>query len=706
MVHHGSLSHFLGSMADQPGLLASDRLVAATSLSFDIAALELYLPLVLGAQVILADQSTVRDGRLLAQLLTESQATVFQATPAGWRMLLAGGWSYQQQTAIAGTTFKGLCGGEALPPDLARTLTDKGVELWNMYGPTETTIWSMVKRVGQVPPTLGRPIAATQVQVLDADLNPCPPGVPGELYLGGVGLARGYLNRAGLTAERFIAALNSSAGERIYRTGDLVRWTPEGELEYLGRLDQQVKIRGFRIELGEVEAQVMALSMVRAAAVVAMDGVAGACLAAYVVPIADVTDPGAFRATLRARLAETLPDHMVPGVVEILEEMPLTPNGKVDRKALPQPLPASAEACDPPRGESELALARIWSSLLKVEQVGRHNNFFQLGGHSLLALQMVNRAQALHLFNPPLKLHDVIAAPTIALLCGRKASDRADEIVAPLNGISVGKDPLFCIHSGWGTTMGYLPLAQRLDGICTVYGISSRVLHDPASRHRYLTLEKMADDYTAVIRRIQVRGPYSILGWSLGGTLAAMVAARLEAGGDEVAFLGLVDPYMAAMEPPQNDLTWQMRYVRFLAGISSKMTPQWTVPATIGDPFEQEDALAQTTAALLDDGRLSLLGDFEGASAAEIVRLFLTNYSVQLASMASVAPLPALRADTRCWWVTERLDKAVAMARLAKELNCAIEHLSVDADHLGIIADHGLLDAVAGTLSMPLQSLT
>ncbi|WP_136068898.1 amino acid adenylation domain-containing protein, partial [Modicisalibacter radicis] len=344
MVRHHALSHFLHSMQQAPGLSAEDTLVAVTSLSFDIAALELYLPLISGARVVLASRETTRDGRALGELLDREAATVLQATPAGWRLLRTAGWPWEPQHGRA--RVKGLCGGEALPPDLAEDLLAQGVELWNLYGPTETTIWSATTRVEDSRPALGGAIAATQLYVLDGALNLTPPGVAGELYLGGVGLARGYLQRSGLTAERFVADPFGS-GERLYRTGDLVRWRADGQLEYLGRIDHQVKVRGFRIELGEIEARLLAQSAVREAVVVAQEGPGGARLVAYVVPQGDVELD---TVALRERLGQGLPDYMVPSACVVLEALPLTPNGKVDRQALPVPDIASGPGYEPPQG--------------------------------------------------------------------------------------------------------------------------------------------------------------------------------------------------------------------------------------------------------------------------------------------------------------------------------------------------------------------
>ncbi|WP_087687508.1 non-ribosomal peptide synthetase [Pandoraea sp. PE-S2R-1] len=396
MVRHAALSSFIASLGERPGLTAEDRWVAVTSLSFDIAALELYLPLVTGAQLIVADKHTTRDGAALSRLLTDSRATVFQATPATWRMLLdveTHATSGGRSTPPALQGLKGLCGGEALPPDLAQSLLARGVALWNMYGPTETTIWSLVARVDGDKTTLGAPIRATQAWVLDASLNETPVGVPGELYLGGEGLARGYWQRASLTAERFVPHPFAAQGARLYRTGDLVRRRADGDIEFIGRIDQQVKIRGFRIELGEIEAGLLACEGVREAVVTAHTGPAGVRLVGYVTAL-----PGAQpdEVDLRRAIGRTLPDYMVPGRVLVIPAMPLTPNGKIDRRALPVPQ-QSDTVYEAPTGNIETRLADAWRSVLRFANdtlIGRDDNFYALGGDSILTLRGVAHAAA------------------------------------------------------------------------------------------------------------------------------------------------------------------------------------------------------------------------------------------------------------------------------------------------------------------------
>ncbi|SAI08045.1 D-alanine-D-alanyl carrier protein ligase [Bordetella ansorpii] len=405
MVGHGALANFLASMRRSPGLSPQDRMLASTSLSFDIAALELYLPLVCGAQGVLADGGQVRDGAALAALIAQAGVTAAQFTPSGWRLLRAAGWP-----AAGARPILALCGGEALPPDLAQDLLDQGLPLWNLYGPTETTIWSAATAVHGPQPGLGGPIAATRLAVLTASLLPAPPGVAGELYIGGAGLARGYLHRPGLTAERFVADPLSDSGQRLYRTGDLARWRADGGLEYLGRVDHQVKLRGFRIELGEIEAVLAALPEVRAAVVVALERHGGPALYAYAETVETVDRPGLAQ-DLRRALAERLPDYMVPAAVVVLPALPLNANGKVDRRALPEPPAPQRAGYLAPEGQTETALAAIWSEVLGVPRVGRDDDFFELGGHSLLAVQVVSRVR--DRLGAELALREVFRAPTL-----------------------------------------------------------------------------------------------------------------------------------------------------------------------------------------------------------------------------------------------------------------------------------------------------
>ncbi|MDZ7269341.1 MAG: amino acid adenylation domain-containing protein [candidate division KSB1 bacterium] len=426
-VQQGAVVNFLESMREAPGMHAGDVLLAVTTLSFDIAGLELFLPLLVGGRVVIASRETASDGTALLQLLTESRATIMQATPATWRMLLAAGWQGSPNLKI-------LCGGEAMPAELAQALLPRCAELWNLYGPTETTIWSTLQKVEHVTGgfiAIGRPIANTQIYILDAAYNPTPVGIAGELYIGGEGLARGYLNRPALTAEKFVPhPLATQLGERLYRTGDLARYLPDGTIEFIGRIDHQVKIRGFRIELGEIESVLTRHPQIKQAVVIAREDVPGdKRLVAYLVTDKTAA-PGVTE--LRQWLRQSLPDYMLPAAFVFLESFPLTPNGKVNRRALPRPeLSDRGRETEyvAPRDAREEKIAALWRELLAHERIGVFDNFFHLGGHSLLATQLVTRLR--QVFGVPVPLRRVFEDPTIAGLAAYLAQHDNGNAVPP-----------------------------------------------------------------------------------------------------------------------------------------------------------------------------------------------------------------------------------------------------------------------------------
>ncbi len=400
-ISHRALLNFLGSMAAEPGLAANDVLLAVTSLSFDIAGLELYLPLLIGARLVLAERDEAVDGRRLRELIAREGVTVVQGTPATWRLLIAAGWR---------EPLKVWCGGEALPRDLAAALRRRCGEVWNLYGPTETTVWSSVCRIDDPAAiTVGRPIANTSIVLLDRGGRPVPIGVAGELMIGGAGLARGYLNRPRLTAESFFPD-PAGCGERLYRTGDLARRLADGRIDCLGRRDHQVKLHGLRIELGEIEAALNDRPEVRESVVL----LSGDQLVAFLVVDEETPAP----VELRRRLASTLPAYMVPAAFVVLDELPLLPNGKVDRRRLaarePGPEIGGRAVFEPPLGAVEELLAGIWSEVFSRSEIGRHDDFFALGGHSLLGTQVVSRIR--EAFRVDLALARFFEMPTIAEL--------------------------------------------------------------------------------------------------------------------------------------------------------------------------------------------------------------------------------------------------------------------------------------------------
>ncbi|HKI53270.1 MAG TPA: amino acid adenylation domain-containing protein, partial [Anaerolineales bacterium] len=423
-IHHQAVVNFLCSMRDDLNINVDDTLLAVTTLSFDIAVLELLLPLTIGAKVVIGDSETVADGALLGNAINDVQATFMQATPASWRLLLEAGWKGRDDLTI-------LCGGEALTNDLAQQLLKRGHRLWNLYGPTETTIWSTIHQVtsndnqgisNTVP--LGKPIANTQIYILDTELQPVPIGVIGDLHIGGDGVSRGYLNRPELTAEKFIAnPFNSSSV--IYKTGDLARYLPDGNIEFFGRSDQQVKVRGFRIETGEIEVALAEHPSVSQAVVRAWkERSSDASLVAYVVSASGEkeADIGQLRAYLRTKL----PEYMVPSNFVHLEALPLTPNGKVNRNALPQPAQSRIDLQIPyvaPQTQLEIELSEICAQVLGLEKkngnyaVGVNDNFFDLGGHSLLGTRLIFLLREKYgLETGQLPLRALFEQPTVANL--------------------------------------------------------------------------------------------------------------------------------------------------------------------------------------------------------------------------------------------------------------------------------------------------
>ncbi|MGA2183679.1 MAG: amino acid adenylation domain-containing protein [Bryobacteraceae bacterium] len=433
-IEHRALTNFLWSMRREPGISAADRLLAVTTLSFDIAGLELYLPLIAGAEVVIASHDTTRDGKELMSLIERAGITIMQATPTTWKLLLEAGW-------MGNPKLKMLCGGEELTRELANELVPRGASLWNMYGPTETTIWSAVHQVtaGDGPVSIGRPIANTQMYVLDEHGQPTAAGVPGELCIAGDGLARGYRKRPELTEKKFVSdPFAGSPSARMYRTGDLARHLPDGRLLCLGRLDNQVKIRGYRIELGEIESALLGEPAVRdGAVIVRQDQPGDKRLVAYIV----AAQRNAFDATaLRDALAKRLPDYMVPGILVALDSLPLTPNGKIDRRALGALPPPSAAVREDryvaPRTEPEKVLASVWQQVLKVQRVGIDDDLFTLGADSIHLFQIASRAASQGVAITPKQLLQYRTIGALSAVMDRDVDTAREPVASAIRAVS------------------------------------------------------------------------------------------------------------------------------------------------------------------------------------------------------------------------------------------------------------------------------
>ncbi|WP_369986954.1 non-ribosomal peptide synthase/polyketide synthase [Pseudomonas xanthosomatis] len=558
---HTALVNRLCWMQQAYRLTPADTVLQKTPFSFDVSVWEFFWPLIEGARLVLAAPGEHRDPARLVALIEAEQVSTLHFVPS---MLQA----FLQDPGVARCTSlrRIVCSGEALPVDAQQQVLARlpWAGLYNLYGPTEAAIdvthWTCVDE-GRDSVPIGRPIANLACHVLDASLEPVPAGVLGELYLAGEGLARGYHRRPGLTAERFVAS-PFVAGERMYRTGDLARYRADGVIEYAGRLDHQVKLRGLRIELGEIEARLLEHEWVREAVVLAEDGKR---LLGYVV----LTQAHAgWQQVLAAHLGGQLPEYMVPSQWLALESMPLSPNGKLERRALPQMQAAAQADYVAPQGELEQALAQIWAQVLQVAQVGREDNFFELGGHSLLSLKLLDAMR--RQLGIEVTLGSFMANPSVARLAASLGQPPAAQgsLLVQLGGDPARQPQLFCFHPSYGSVYCYQPLAQALRDVFSVQGVVCEAF--VSGQWQPTTWQAMVERYTGELLRAQPEGPFHLLGWSLGGNLAMSVARQLELAGREVLFLGMLD----APPPAEVRPFWDLLQARKAEG----------KPATQADP--------------------------------------------------------------------------------------------------------------------------
>lgn len=532
-----------------------------TSLNFVDSVWELFGPLLQGIRVVIIPNDVLQEPPRLVQVLAAENVTRLVLVPSLLTAMLDSTAELQHHLS---QLRMWITSGEPLSVELCQRFLQcmpHGV-LLNLYGSSEVAAdvtWYDTRALrgdcSHIP--IGRPLANTQMYLLDTHLQPVPIGVLGELYAGGAGLARGYLNHPELTAERFIAnPFGDTPGARLYKTGDLARYLPDGNLECLGRRDHQVKVRGYRIELGEIEAVLRQHPAVRETVVVARHDTPDATrLVAYLVT--DHDHPPALR-DLRGFLRQKLPEYMLPATFVWREALPLTPNGKVDRLALlaSDPVaPTSERVSVAPRTPGEKTLAALWTQMLGVEQMGIYDNFFELGGHSLLAMQLMSRIR--QIFGHSLPLATLLQAPTIADLAAYLAGSHegSSQVLIPMQARGT-QLPLFCLHPAGGHILVYQSLAAGLGPDQPLYGLQSRALTDVTQE--YSSLDDMATDYAAAIRVQQPAGPYYLLGWSMGGVLAMSVAQVLEHQGQGVAFVGLLDAYL----PTSDNLPWDQDPLR------------------------------------------------------------------------------------------------------------------------------------------------
>lgn len=572
MIEHRSLSNLLQDMQQRTGINVDDRLLAVTTLSFDIAALELYLPLISGSCLCLTDKATNSDAHALQQQLEAQKISFMQATPSTWQLLRHSNWQAKPPLNI-------LCGGEPLPAELVGYLLENSTKLWNVYGPTETTIWSAtchIQKNQNAYTAIGQPLANTQIHILDAQHNIQPIGIPGELCIMGAGLARGYLHHAKLTAEKFVTTDIFGRAERLYKTGDLARWLPNGNLECLGRLDHQVKIRGFRIELGEIETLLTQYPKVREAIVISPLTASGdKQLVAYVLILEQTEgDSNDVVGRLKADLQGKLPDYMIPAFFVLLDEFPLLPNGKINRQALPEPnhFNTRHKGADymHPRNSLELQLSQLWESTLNCSPISVFDNFFDIGGDSLRAIRLMTLIN--QQFSVKIPLNSLFQSGTIEqMACLLRRDTQIDTQNSPLVALQTHgtNAPIFCVHAAGGIVFRYQQVAKRLSKYYDhpFFGLQAKGIEP--GEIPYPSIEDMAQHYVAAIRQAKPQGPYLLAGWSMGGTVAFEMARLLEGMDEIVSGVLMIDapsPYMDAYEA--DDIDFLLERLEPAAGIN------------------------------------------------------------------------------------------------------------------------------------------
>jgi len=533
-ITHRNLVNLLLGIANEPGIDENDKLLAFTTISFDIAGVELYLPLLKGACVVMTDTETARDPFLLLELLEKEEITILQGTPTTWRMLLDANWEHPLK-------LKAFCGGEALPLNLAKRILSKCDSLWNMYGPTEITIYATVKKVLETDEliSIGKPIANTQIYILNEQHQLVPPGTIGEIVIGGDGVGRGYWKRPKLTADKYLTNLfGKNDNESFYRSGDLGKLLPTGEIQCLGRLDEQIKIRGHRIEPGEIEHKLLNQENVHAAAVIAQ----GNHLVAHIVPLKILDENSEQIREWRNALASSLPSYMMPSEFKILEALPTTPSGKLDSKALIElqvTKNITSTSHFAPKTEMERVIATIWEECLGIDKVDIFSDFFELGGHSLMAVKVMSRLEQKTGYRYPVAtLLEYSTIKKMAMLLDKEESSIVGNSLVPLKPKG-NKIPLYLIHGVGLSVVKFNDMVKYLDKDQPVYGLQGMGV---SGQDEYLeSIKEIAAHYVATITKSNPKGPYALAGHSYGGIISYEMARQLTSQGRKVSMLAMLD---------------------------------------------------------------------------------------------------------------------------------------------------------------------
>jgi len=707
-VRRDALDNIIHSVGAHCDVDASDVWLGVTSISFDIAALEIFLPLSIGACCVLATEGDVADPERLQQLIVDSDVSVMQATPATWQILVLADFQAGRRP------LKIITGGEALPAPLASQLVSRSDQVWNVYGPTETTIWSSIHRLGdddgEVP--IGKPLANTSFYVLDEQLNRVPIGAQGGLFIGGAGLAIGYAGQPALTAAQFVPdPYSATPGARMYRTGDRVKFRHDGALVYLGRADNQTKIRGFRVEPDEVEACMLRHPDIAQAAVKVWPAANGSNQLSAYLKLRDPQRPVSAEA-MRAHVSRSLPSYMVPGTFMELEHWPLTANGKLDRRALPAALPdadggAEHEGAATP---TEIALARIWKKTLPSARIGLHDSFFELGGNSLASVQMAYLAKEEGI---TLRASDVFQAQTLSQLAAsidQAAQRQAEEgtsgapdntfvvFNAPVDPHAI-KDALFLVHPAGGDVMCYHALAAASSSMRPIIGLAYSAF--PRSSDDAVTVERLAAWYIAEIRREFGVDPRHVGGWSFGGTVAFEMARQLRATDLEVASVLIIDQPApgvdVVVDRPASAMADIVRRLELFFGRSIEL-----------DSIDMEATPGED---LLDTilGRMKSNDMFPGHLSPTAFRDFLTAYDIHMHASDAYQPgrydgaLTLLRASDPSppgiFSSSEHPDRTLGWQAFCK---LPVRVRSVPGHHLTVVAAphaRAIADEIGGALS-------
>ncbi|MDQ6815256.1 MAG: amino acid adenylation domain-containing protein [Bacteroidota bacterium] len=537
LIKHRNLVNMLSSLLDMPGITQRDVLLAVTTISFDIAYVELFLPLIAGATIVLADATAARNGRELLHIVKEQQITIIQATPITYKMMLAAGWEQALPVKV-------ICGGEPMSKDLAEKLLARCTSLYNMYGPTETTVYSTGKQIlpGDKIISIGTPINNTQIYILDEELQAVAEGAAGEIYISGDGVGGGYLNLPELTSQKFIDNPFSFAGGKMYKTGDLGKYVANGEIQCLGRIDRQIKVRGFRIEPGEIESAITRhCSCAEVLVIAQQDDRLHPTLVACLVfeNPADKNNFSPIVGRLKYQLKAELPAYMIPDHFIGLAQLPLLPNGKIDYKAIPRVHTQTIDKDESEYSEAEKLVSNVWRHFLGTKNIGINDNFFLLGGHSMIAVEVMVRLEKETGIKLPLS--SLFEYPTIKEFATLLRGDNKESIWKSLVPIkSTGtKMPVYVIHGSGSNIMNFSSFASHMDADQPVYGLQAKGLNgleEPLS-----SMEEIASTYITEVIKHNPTGPYAIAGYSFGGYVAIEMARQLRLMGKEVKMLGMFD---------------------------------------------------------------------------------------------------------------------------------------------------------------------